>query len=237
MKKVENYYQKGSVVSKYDKKRFTSIGGEFIDSNEKEIVKRLINSENNIERVLDLGAGTGRFSFLLAKEGYDVTSFDQSDEMLKIIDEKSKEENLNISLVRGDAFKLPFEDDTFDACVSIRVLWHFENPEDLIAEMRRVTNKDGVMIFDLLNKKSLIYPITPIANRFVYTDLIKIDDMRAMLESKNVKIIDEEKYFVLPYFFYRYSPNFLTKYLIKTENKLQKTKKDYSSVVYFKVRK
>jgi ubiquinone/menaquinone biosynthesis C-methylase UbiE len=233
--KVKDYYQKDRVVSKYEKKRFLSSGGKFIDQNEKEIVSSLLKEEN-AKKVLDVGAGTGRFSILLAKEGYDVTGLDQSQEMLNTIDQKSREQNLNISLIKGDAFKLPFEDNTFDACTSIRVLWHFENPEDLIKEMVRVTKKDGVIIFDLLNKKSVRYLYTPIANLFVYTKLMTKKNMREMINT--AEIAKEKEFFILPYFFYRYSPKFLVKMLGGIEKGLQKTKcKNCSSVIYFKIRK
>jgi ubiquinone/menaquinone biosynthesis C-methylase UbiE len=234
--KVENYYKKDRIVTKYDKKRFLSGGGRFIDFNEKRIVINLLESEKSSKKILEVGAGTGRFSTLLANRGHDVTCLDQSEEMLDIIKAKSKKRNLNISLIKGDAFKLPFEDNTFDSCFSIRVLWHFSNPEDLIKEMIRVTKKEGTIVFDLLNKNSLRRIYTPLANKFVYTNLMTLKEMRNMLHSETIK--DEKGYFIFPFFFYRYSPKLFAKLLNKIENHLQKRKtRKYSSVIYYKIKK
>jgi ubiquinone/menaquinone biosynthesis C-methylase UbiE len=235
--KIEEHYQKQSVVSKYEKKRFFSYGGQFIDTNEREIITSLLK-ESESKKILDLGAGTGRISILLAKQGFDVTSFDQSEEMLKTIKEKSKEKNLNISLMKGDVSNLPFGDSTFDACVSLRVLWHFKNPENIIKEVYRVLKKDGVFIFDLLNKKSLRYVYTPVANRYVYTKLMNKEGMDEVINSNNFEIKEEKQYFIFPYLIYRCSPKFLVKFFKNLENKMQNTKyKNYSSVIYFKVKK
>ncbi|MCD4759326.1 methyltransferase domain-containing protein [archaeon] len=235
--KVKNYYKKDRVVDKYDKKRFLSKGGKFVDSNEKEIVGSLFKEKKN-QNILDVGAGTGRFSILLAKQGHNITCLDQSKEMLEILDKKSKQEGLNLSLIKGDALKLPFQDNIFDACVSIRVLWHFKNPEKLLEEMIRVTKKDGIIIFDLLNKKSLRRFFTPVANRFVYTNLMTKEKMKNIINTSGGNIAEEKEYFILPYFIYRHSPKFLVNFLEKAENKLHRTKfKKNSSVIYFKVKK
>jgi ubiquinone/menaquinone biosynthesis C-methylase UbiE len=234
---IRKHYQKEYVVNKYEKKRILSYGGKIVDSNEKEIILSLLKGPET-KRVLDLGAGTGRISLLMAKEGYDVTSFDQSDVMLKTIEEKSKEENLSLTLIKGDAFNLPFQDNTFDACVSLRVLWHLPHPEKVISEVQRVLKKDGTFVFDLLNKKSLRYPYTPLANLFVYTKLMNITEMKGLIASQNLGIEAQRQHFIFPYLLYRHSPKFIAEPLNKLENKLQTTKmKKYSSVIYFKAKK
>jgi ubiquinone/menaquinone biosynthesis C-methylase UbiE len=234
--KVESYYRKDRIVNKYEKKRFSSKGGRFIDISEKRIIIDLLEEDKTKKNILEVGAGTGRFSLLLAKRGNKVTSLDQSEDMLNQIKQKGKEREIEISLVKGDAFKLPFKNNTFDACISIRVLWHFENPEEIIKEMERVTKKDGLIIFDLLNKKSIRRLYTPLANRFVYTKLMDKNEVRSIINPE--KIQAARGFFIFPYFFYRFTPNFLVKSLIKMEKYLQKTKfRKYSSVLYYQLKK
>jgi ubiquinone/menaquinone biosynthesis C-methylase UbiE len=237
METVEKHYQDEKVVSKYEKKRFSSTGGQFVDQSEKEIILSLLKEEKP-RKILDLGAGTGRISLLLAEEGYDVTSFDQSDEMLGTIEKKAKEGDLKISLIKGDAFNLPFEDNTFDSCISLRVLWHFKNPEKIMKEVQRVLKKDGTFIFDLLNKKSLRTPYAPIANSFVYTNLMSTKKMKETINSSDLKIAKVKRFFIFPYAFYMCSPKPMANLLKNLEKKLQNTNsKKYSSVIYFKTKK
>jgi ubiquinone/menaquinone biosynthesis C-methylase UbiE len=47
-------------------------------------------------KILDFGAGTGRISIPLAKDGYEVTAIDCSSEMLEELRRKAKDQNLNI---------------------------------------------------------------------------------------------------------------------------------------------
>lgn len=59
--------------------------------------------------VLEVAAGTGRFSLMLARPGYTVTAVDSSPEMLKQLRETAEIEGLAITCVLGDAFHLPFD--------------------------------------------------------------------------------------------------------------------------------
>jgi SAM-dependent methyltransferase len=57
----------------------------------------------------------------------------------------------NITFTRGDALALPFLDASFDVVVSRFALHHFEEPDRLLAEMRRVTRPGGqLMVADLV---------------------------------------------------------------------------------------
>ncbi|WP_242838669.1 class I SAM-dependent methyltransferase [Lachnobacterium bovis] len=65
-------------------------------------------------KVLEIGAGTGRYSITLAKEGMDVTAVELVDKNLEILREKSKGIG-NIKSIQGDATKLDtLEDNCFD---------------------------------------------------------------------------------------------------------------------------
>ncbi|MFQ7057914.1 MAG: class I SAM-dependent DNA methyltransferase [Turicibacter sanguinis] len=56
--------------------------------------------------ILDVGCGTGTISILLAKEGYDVTGIDLSEDMLAIAYEKTLAEGLGIHYVQQDMCRL-----------------------------------------------------------------------------------------------------------------------------------
>lgn len=55
------------------------------------------------DKILDIGGGPGRYSIYYANKGCDVTLLDLSSENVKFALEKSKEMNLNIKVITGDA--------------------------------------------------------------------------------------------------------------------------------------
>lgn len=55
------------------------------------------------DRILDIGGGPGRYSIYYAKKGCNVTLVDLSTENIKFALEKSKEANIHIKAISGDA--------------------------------------------------------------------------------------------------------------------------------------
>jgi SAM-dependent methyltransferase len=53
-----------------------------------------------------------------------------------------------LDLVRGDAFALPFAASSFGAVTALRLVFHFEPLDRLLAEMRRVVGPGGRLVFD-----------------------------------------------------------------------------------------
>ena len=78
-------------------------------------------------RVLDVGAGTGFLSLLLAREGYEVTALDLAPGMLARLGEKARVRGLEIALVEASAAEPPQE--SFDAVVERHVVWTLPEPE------------------------------------------------------------------------------------------------------------
>jgi ubiquinone/menaquinone biosynthesis C-methylase UbiE len=100
------------------------------------------------KRILEVGAGSGRDGIQLAANGARVVSLDYSIPSLSMIGSQLDGRTL-ISLCCGDAFSLPFEDETFDVVFHQGLLEHFRNPGDLIAENRRVLKKGGLLLVDV----------------------------------------------------------------------------------------
>lgn len=68
----------------------------------------------NLHSILDICCGTGRQSMMLQNLGFRVTGLDLSPAMLRVAQRKAGK---SIPFVRGDAARLPFADDSFDAAV------------------------------------------------------------------------------------------------------------------------
>jgi len=104
---------------------------------------------NNPKIILDIATGTGDFAVSAAKyTDAKITGIDISQGMLNVGIEKIKKKNLNnrISLQLADSESLPFNDNTFDAITAGFGVRNFENLNKGLSEMKRVLNKDGIVV-------------------------------------------------------------------------------------------
>lgn len=102
------------------------------------------------ERILDIGAGTGRASLPLAREGFQVTAVDSSQAMLDQYRAQAGE--VRVELRVGDARQLDLADGAFDTALGLNVLVHFPNWREILAEWRRVVRPGGRLVFDLYSQ-------------------------------------------------------------------------------------
>jgi demethylmenaquinone methyltransferase / 2-methoxy-6-polyprenyl-1,4-benzoquinol methylase len=94
------------------------------------------------ERVLDLAAGTGTSSEPFAEAGAVVVPCDFSLGMLAV----GKRARPDLPFTAGDATRLPFADDTFDAVTISFGLRNIVDPLAGLREMRRVTRPGGRLV-------------------------------------------------------------------------------------------
>jgi len=73
--------------------------------------------ENASGRILDLGSGSGRNIKEISNGKMYFVDF--SKEMLKFAEKKAKKLKIEIETKKGDLFKIPYEDNFFDYCISI----------------------------------------------------------------------------------------------------------------------
>jgi SAM-dependent methyltransferase len=90
-------------------------------------------------RVLDLGCGVGHDLVRLRGAGLTPVGLDPSQLAL------SRAHASGAPLVRGDGARLPFRDDSFDACRIERVLQHVTDPSAVLDEVVRVVRPGGLV--------------------------------------------------------------------------------------------
>ena len=77
--------------------------------------------EKNIKKIVELGAGLGRDTLFFAKKSIHVSALDYSSTAIKIINKKTEENKLS-NLISAKIFdvrkKLPFENNSIEACFS-----------------------------------------------------------------------------------------------------------------------
>jgi SAM-dependent methyltransferase len=102
--------------------------------------------EKNGTRILDVGTGTGYFSILLARHGYDMVGIDLTPAMIDEARAQADEESLKILFYVMDGQKLSFPDESFDAVITRNLTWTLPNPEKAYHEWYRVLKKGGILL-------------------------------------------------------------------------------------------
>jgi|HubBroStandDraft_1064217.scaffolds.fasta_scaffold00037_38 SAM-dependent methyltransferase len=92
--------------------------------------------------VLDVGAGAGRIGKAFVAAGDDYVGVDLSVAMLTAFRSSAP----SARLVLADAARLPFDDRQFDAALMVQVLNSTQDWRDVIAEVRRILERRGVLI-------------------------------------------------------------------------------------------
>lgn len=98
------------------------------------------------DRVLDVGCGTGNAALLAAMGGARITGLDPAARLLEVARGRAASAGIEGEWVRGDALALPFEDDAFDATLSVFGVIFAAPPQDAVAELVRVTAPDGRIV-------------------------------------------------------------------------------------------
>lgn len=97
-------------------------------------------------RILDIGAGTGRYSIALAEEGYDVTAV----ELVKHNLGRLKQKCSLVKAYQGNALKLKrFEPESFDLVLLFGPMYHLKGEGEklqALLEAKRVLRSDGILL-------------------------------------------------------------------------------------------
>ena len=92
-------------------------------------------------QLLDVGCGTGAHTQAFAERGWSVVGVDISEDQLALARERGLE------AVQGDAADLPFDDESFDAVVSMWTHTDVEDFSDLLREVVRVLRPRGPFVY------------------------------------------------------------------------------------------
>jgi ubiquinone/menaquinone biosynthesis C-methylase UbiE len=200
--KGEEWYQADDIAAEYEDKRFSG-GGRLIDRREKEAVLDALEPLAD-ERILEIACGTGRFSVALAERGADVIGLDISGPMLAQGRQKAQAADVAdvVEFIRGDASRLPFPDDHFDAVFAMRFFHLADTPATFLAELGRVTA--GPVVFDTFRRysaRSIYNWALPMGSR-----LYSREEVETFVADAGLTIVDEAHDFVVPYGLYRKLP-------------------------------
>ena len=137
-------------------KRFNSRHGKIEYITSLKFIYKYLNKMEN-PKILDIGAGTGKYSIKLADDGYDVTALELVKHNLRVIEKNSAK----VKTYLGNAIDLSvFNDNSFDLVLLFGPMYHLISDNDKIKalnEAKRVVKKDGIiMVAYIMNEYAIL---------------------------------------------------------------------------------
>jgi ubiquinone/menaquinone biosynthesis C-methylase UbiE len=188
---LQKYYQDQRVVDEYLRRRTAQPLNNLLHTSQVEFLNRVLR-EHRPERVLEIAPGPARLTAELDFAG-SVVALDFSPAMLRTARARLRERGRSWSVVRGDAFTLPFADDTFDMLFTLKFVRHFQ-PEDrtrLYREVQRVLRPGGFFVLDGQNRAvSLPHRQSKGLDRYpIYDVLYDREEMVKEFEAARFKVL------------------------------------------------
>lgn len=172
----------------YDSIRMNNPQGSLLSNFDIELVKQMTRDVPRDAKVLEAGAGTGRFTFPMIEYGFSPVATDINDSLLESLKQRVAADGLSdrCEIRNENIFALSFPDNTFDFIYSLHVIPRFvclEDQEKALAELNRVLKPGGVLLFNYSNRNSILGKL---ANRYVTP---RGDVARALAQLK-LQVID-----------------------------------------------
>lgn len=211
------FYSQKSVVLSYDKKRFGSVSGEFVNKKE---LKFFVQNLSKIKgRILDVPFGTGRVGKILNKRDM-LYGLDSSKEMMKITQKQNTYSKQRV----GDIRKMPFRNNYFEAVVCLRLFHHNPLSEVIIMlkEIRRVLKKGGELYFDTHTRSPKIIASWIFPKHFSKVYLHGKKELLEIMKNLGFQVVETRSSFLFSPLIYRHIPIFFLKKLDKLEVLLPK---------------
>ena len=186
MKLIEEYYN-----NRDEESRLSSLHGQVEYLTTMKYIHECICNIKN-PKILEVGAGTGRYSIALSKEGFDVTAVELVQHNLDIL--KSKlDGSESLTAILGNALDLKMlKDDCFDITMLLGPMYHLYTLEDkmqALSEAIRVTKQGGyILVAYCMNDATIIqdgFIRNYLLEDFIEKDLLT-DDWHCKSEPKEI---------------------------------------------------
>jgi len=195
-------YADPAMAERFEGMRFSGPIGRLIAETQEQVIADFLDPLRG-RSVLDVGTGTGRGAIALARRGAIVTGVDASAEMLDVARKRATEAGVAVTFSREDAHRLPFDDQSFDAVLCLRVLMHTPDWRRSLSELCRVARQRVVFDYPAMASAALLESVARRAAHAagarveayrVFTDA----SVRAVLRSNGYRVADAHRQFVLP---------------------------------------
>ncbi|HRB85037.1 MAG: methyltransferase domain-containing protein [Bacteroidia bacterium] len=95
-----------------------------------------------IDKLLDIGCGTGYFISLAAQSGAEIIGFDATGQFI----EEAKQHNPSVKFLVGEMEELPFADDSFDIVTGFNSFQYASDVKNALMQAKRVLKKEGKIV-------------------------------------------------------------------------------------------
>mgnify|MGYP006164960087 CR=1 FL=1 len=138
-------------------------------------------------KILDLGCGAGLTSKKLLERGFDIFGIDVSENMITRAKNNCSNNGFKgrYKFEIGDAENLSFQDNSFDAVISLGLIEYLTYYRWSLQEIFRVIKPRGYLIVTVPNQIRFSYILDPIQSLIIITNLFKPVFMRLVSLLKN----------------------------------------------------
>ena len=158
------------------------------------IVKKLqeLSQLGSGKKILEIGCGNG-VGTLLIQEFFKPSEFIATEFDPRLVEiAQMKNKGSQVKVETGDATRLRFTNNEFDAVIGLSVIHHIPNWRECVAELQRVIKPNGLLIIKELSIETFESPFGRIARRFVehpYDSMLKKAEFLKALEQQGFKLI------------------------------------------------
>lgn len=172
----------------YDSIRMNNPKGSLLSNFDIDLVKQMTRDVPRGGKVLEAGAGTGRFTFPMIEWGFRPLATDINDSLLDTLKQRLAADGLSdrCEVQNESIFELSFPDNHFDFIYSLHVIPRFvcfADQEKALTELNRVLKPGGQLLFNYSNRNSILGSL---AKRYVTPR----HDMEELLSRLKLKVVD-----------------------------------------------
>ena len=149
--------------------------------------------------ILDIGAGTGRNTFPLARQGHHVHALEVTPDFAEQMEQEAHHQSLPIKVLRGDIVdptcQLPLA--TYDLVLVVEVISHFRNAEQVRSLFQRVSEilKVGGRLVSNAFLPVAGYKPTPLVremSQFMWSSLFLKEEVDAAIADLPLRLVSDE---------------------------------------------
>ncbi|HSB69092.1 MAG TPA: class I SAM-dependent methyltransferase [Candidatus Methylomirabilis sp.] len=169
------------------------------------VARRLVGllRAQGVRSILEAGCGSGRDALFYAREGFDVTGTDLSQNALRWAGRRAETEGLRLNLIRDDLARTRLPAGSFDAAIAIHLvhlqpadvrqtmvnqLWRLTRDAGLIVMANYSTSEQGFTTWDAYPE-----PNTRVDSRGKLVHFFDADDLRALLPPDRFELLTLEE--------------------------------------------
>lgn len=113
--------------------------------------------EGNNLQIADIGCGAGFLTNYLACHYTGLHGLDASESSLEVA--KRKDETQTVKYTVGNAYELPYQDESMDVVCAMDFLEHVEDPAKVVQECSRILKPGGLFFYHTFNRNFLSWLI------------------------------------------------------------------------------